>query len=163
MLVIRENAIENFRKIDAELNTWQRNKSLTQNNIATLNEQLSQRKSDKQEILLERLRDKERADIYTQMLEKCESDIDTLSKRIAELDDIDNTIKNRKAIISSSIDIFNKIIDEGTISDSDLRMLIDKIIISEKDGKLDINIILNGKFKEHTLDFNEVEILNLVS
>lgn len=55
-----------------------------------------------------------------------------------------------------------RFIDEGTISDSDLRMLIDRIIISEKDGKLDINIILNVKFKEHTLNFDEVQILNLV-
>lgn len=163
LLVIRDNAIENFKQIDAKLNTWQRNKSLAQNNIALLNEQLSQRKSDQQEILLERLRDKERADVYTQMLEKCESDIETLSKRIAELEDMDNTIKKRKAEISSSIEIFNKIIDEGTISDSDLRMLIDKIEVSEINDKLDINIILNGKFKEHTLNFDEVQVLNLVS
>ena len=163
LLNIREQAQENFKQIDAKLNLWKQNKSLSQNNIKLLNEQLSQRKSDQQEILLERLRDKERTDIYTQMLEKCESDIKTLSKRIAELEDMDNTIKKRKAEISSSIEIFNKIIDEGTISDSDLRMLIDKIEISEKDSKLDINIILNGKFKEHTLNFNEVQILNLVS
>lgn len=161
--MIRNNAVENFKQIDAKLNTWQRNKSLAQNNIALLNEQLSQRKSDQQEILLERLRDKERADIYTQMLKKCESDIEILSKRIAELEDMDNTIKKRKAEISNSIEIFNKIIDEGTISDSDLRMLIDKIIISEKDSKLDISITLNGKFKEYALNYDEVQILNLVS
>lgn len=86
-----------------------------------------------------------------------------LSKRIAELKDMDATIKRRKAEISSSIEIFNKIIEKGTISDSDLRMLIDKIEISEQDSKLDVNIILNGKFKEHTLNFDEVQILNLVS
>ena len=97
------------------------------------------------------------------MLEKCERDIKTLSKHIAELEDMDATIKKRKAEISSSIDIFNKIIDEGTISDSDLRILIDKIIIFEKDSKLDINIILNGKFKEHILNFDEGKKLNLVS
>lgn len=113
--------------------------------------------------MLERLRDKERADIYTQMLEKCENDIGTLSKRIAELEDMDATIKKRKAEISSSIEVFNKIIDEGSISDSDLRMLIDKIVISEQNGKFDINIILNGKFNEHTLNFDEVQRLNLVS
>lgn len=163
LLNIKEQAKENFKQIDAKLNLWKRNKSLSQNNIKLLNEQLSQRKSDQQEILLERLRDKERADIYTQMLEKCESDIETLSKRIAELEDMDNTIKKRKAEILNSIEIFNKIIEEGSISDSDLRMLIDKIEISEKDSKLDINIILNGKFKERTLNFNEVQILNLVS
>lgn len=163
LLNIREQAEEKFKQIDAKLNLWKQNKSLSQNNIKLLNEQLSQRKSDQQEILLERLRDKERADIYTQMLEKCESDIETLSKRIAELEDMDNTIKKRKAEILNSIEIFNKIIEEGSISDSDLRMLIDKIEIFEKDSKLDINIILNGKFKEHTLNFNEVQILNLAS
>lgn len=73
------------------------------------------------------------------------------------------TIKRRKAEISSSIEIFNKTIDECTISNSDLRMPIDKIEISEQDGKLDINIILNGKFNEHTLYFDEVQRLNLVS
>lgn len=163
LMIIRDIAIENFKQIDAKLNVWKQNKSLAQNNINSLNEQLTQRKSDQQEILLERLRDKERADIYTQMLEKCENDIKTLSKRIAELEDMDNTIYKRKSEISSSIEIFNRIIDEGTIPDSDLRMLIDKIEISEKDGKLDINIILNGKFKEHTLNFDEVQILDIVS
>lgn len=97
------------------------------------------------------------------MLEKCESDIEILSKRISELEDMDNTIKKRRAEISNSIEIFNKIINEGRISDSDLRMLIDKIIISENDGKLDISITLNGKFKKHTLNFEEVKTLNLVS
>lgn len=154
LLNIREQAKENFKRIDAKLNLWKHNKSLSQNNIKLLNEQLSQRKSDQQEILLERLRDKERADIYTQMLEKCESDIDTLSKRIAELEDMDNTIKKRKSEISNSIEIFNKIIDEGTISDSDLRMLIDKIEISEQDGMLNINITLNGRFQSHIDIYN---------
>lgn len=60
---------------------------------------------------------------------------------------MDDTIKKRKAEISNSVEIFNKIIDEGTISDSDLRMLIDKIEISEKGDKLDIKIILNGKLE----------------
>lgn len=162
LLNIREQAQKSFKQIDAKLSLWKQNKALSQNNIAMLNEQLSQRKSDQQEILLERLRDKERADIYTQMLEKCESDIDTLSKRIAELENIDATIKKRKGEISSSIEIFNRIIDEGTISDSDLRILVDKIEISEQNSKLDISITLNGKFKEHTQNFDEVQRFNLV-
>ncbi len=87
----------------------------------------------------------------------------SLSERIAELEEMDATIKKRKAEISNSVEIFNKIIDESTISDSDLRMLIDKIEISEQDGKLNINIILNGKFKEHTLNYDEIQALNLLS
>ena len=97
------------------------------------------------------------------MLEKCESDSEILSKRIVELEDMDATIKKKKAEISNSIEIFIRINDEGTISNSDLRMLIDKIEISENKGRLDINIILNGKFTEHTLNSDEAQRLNLVS
>lgn len=141
---------------------WQKNKSLTQNNLEQLNNELAQRKSDQQAILLERLRDKERTDIYTEMLEKCEYDIERLSKRITELKDMDTTIKKRKAEIKNSMELFNKIIADGAIADSDLRMLIDKIEISESNGKLDIHIILNGKFKEHIFNQDEIETLNLV-
>lgn len=147
LLNIRNQALENFKQIDAKLNLWKQNKSFAQNNIEQLNKELSQRKLDQQEILLERLRDKERADIYTQMLEKCESDIEIISDKIAELEDMDATINKRKAEISSSIEIFNKIIKEGTISDSDLRMLIDKIEISEKDNKLILALRLMANSK----------------
>ena len=40
------------------------------------------------------------------MLEKCESDIESLSKRIAELENMDATINKRKAEISSSVETF---------------------------------------------------------
>lgn len=76
---------------------------------------------------------------------------------------MNKTIKKRKAEIRNSIELFDKIIADGAISDSDLRMLIDKIEISENNGKLDINIILNGKFKEHIFNQDEIETLNLVS
>lgn len=78
LLVIRNHAQESFKRIDAKLTMWQKNKSLTQNNLEQLKKELAQRKDDQQAILLERLRDKERADIYTEMLEKCESDIERL-------------------------------------------------------------------------------------
>lgn len=163
LLVIRNHAQESFKRIDAKLTMWQKNKSLTQNNLEQLNKELAQRKDDQQAILLERLRDKERADIYTEMLEKCESDIERLSRHITELENMNKTIKKRKAEIRNSMELFNKIIADGAISDSDLRMLIDKIEISENNGKLDINIILIGKFKEHIFNQDEIETLNLVS
>ena len=56
-----------------------------------------------------------------------------------------------------------KIIDEGAISNTDLRMLIDEIKIFEVDGKLDIKITFNEKFKEHSLNYDELETLNLIS
>ena len=160
MLNIRQQAQENFKQIDAKLSLWKQNKALSQNNIKSLTEQLSQRKLDQEEILLERLRDKERADVYTQMLEKCENDIERISKRIDEIEHIDETIKKRKADIKSSIEVLDKIIEEKSINDSDLRMLVDHIKISEVNGKLDVNITLNGRFKSHTDIYDTGELVD---
>lgn len=40
-------------------------------------------------------------------------------------------------------------LQEGAISDANLRLLVDKIIITEKDKKLNIKIKLNAKFQGH--------------
>lgn len=156
-------ATKQFENIDAQIKKWLRQKGSTNQSISILKEQLSQRKSDQQNILLEKIRDPQRAEIYTQMLVACETDIDKLSKQISELENIGDTIKSRKAEIKSSIDVMQKIIDEGAISNTDLRMLINEIKIFEVDGKLDVKITFNGKFKDHTLKYDEGEILNLES
>lgn len=156
-------ATKQFENIDAQMKKWLRQKGSINQSISVLKEQLSQRKSDQQNILLEKIRDPQRADVYTEMLEACEADIDKLSKQISELENIGDTIKSRKAEIKSSIDVMQKIIDEGAISNTDLRMLIDEIKVFEINGQLDVKITFNGKFKEHTLKYDDGEILNLVS
>lgn len=55
LLNIKEQAEENFKQIDAKLNLLKQNKSLSQNNTKLLKEQLSQRKSDQQEIKKEKI------------------------------------------------------------------------------------------------------------
>lgn len=45
-------------------------------------DKLAQRKLDQQQILLERIRDREHAEVYTQMLVACESDIAKLGDKI---------------------------------------------------------------------------------
>lgn len=142
-------ATKQFESIDVQMKKWLRQKGSTKQSISVLKEQLSQRKTDQQNILLEKIRDPQRAEIYTQMLENCETDIDKLSKQISELENIGDTIKSRKAEIKSSIDVMQRIIDEGAISNTDLRMLIDQIMIFEVDGKLDVKITFNGKFRKH--------------
>ncbi len=118
--------------------------------IAALEERLRQRKKDQEDILLERIRDKEHADIYTNMLKKCEADITGIREKIADMKDIERTVKSRKADILSSIEVFDRIAAEGKISDTDLRLLIEKIIIAEdKNGKLDIEVRINGNFRRH--------------
>lgn len=99
----------------------------------------------------ERIRDREHADIYTEMLEKCESDIKKLEEEIKSILDYNSTIKKRKDEMKDSVEI----IKEGAISDANLRLLVDKIIIFERDKKLKIKIKLNAKFQRHKDCYDE--------
>ena len=131
------------------------NKNSVNNKLKHLNTSLEQRKSDQKEILLERIRNREHADIYTEMLEKCESDIQKLEDEIKSIQDYNSTIKKRKAEMKDSVEIIEEIIKEGAISDANLRLLVNKIIIFEKDKKLSIKIKLNAKFQRHKDCYND--------
>ena len=104
---------------------------------------------------MERIRDKSHADIYTRMLKIREDDIARLENEIDSITDYNATIKKRKAEMKESVDIIEQIIKEGAISDANLRLLVDSILISEKDRKLNIKINLNAKFQRHRDYYDE--------
>ena len=150
LLNMRRLAYENYQKADKQLQKWQKSKPTTEKQIINLQEQLKQRKSDQEEILLERIRDRAHADVYTKMLEDCEKDIENLSQKIIAFQDIAKTVKKRKNDLQSSLELMNRIIEEGAISNTHLRVLIDQIIIYDEGGTLRIKIILNGDFTNHS-------------
>lgn len=155
LMSIKDEALANYKSIESDVKKWMSNKSSVNNKLKQLNTSLEQRKSDQKEILLERIRDREHADIYTEMLEKCESDIQKLEDEIKSIQDYNSTIKKRKAEMKDSVEIIEEIIKEGAISDANLRLLVDKIIITEKNKKLKIKIKLNGKFQRHKDCYDE--------
>ena len=148
-------AHENFEKIDRELKKWLADRPSAEKQITALKDKLAQRKNDQQQILLERIRDREHAAVYTEMLVACESDIKTIENRIREMNNIENTVKERKKQMKKSVELLDGIIADGAISDTHLRMLVDEIVIHEKNGKLDVQITLNGEFRMHIDYYNE--------
>lgn len=89
------------------------------------------------------------------MLVSCETDIKTIENRIREMKDIETTVKERKKQMKKSVELLDGIIADGAISDTHLRMLVDEIVIYEKNGKLDIQITLNGEFRTHIDYYDE--------
>ena len=69
--------------------------------------------------------------------------------------DIETTVKERKKQMKKSVELLDGIIADGAISDTHLRMLVDEIVIYEKNGKLDIQITLNGEFRTHIDYYDE--------
>ena len=49
---------------------------------------------------------------------------------------------------TNSIVVFERIAAEGAISDADLRLLVEQIEISKKNGKLDVYVTLNRDFRQ---------------
>ena len=131
------------------------NKPSTEKRLAEIELQLAQRKKDQQQILLERIRDRKREDIYSQMLETCEKDIERLTAQITEFKNVDATIKKRKSEMKKSVELIDSIVADGAISDTHLRMLVEQIVIYETDGKLRVQIMLNGEFRRHFDYYNE--------
>lgn len=98
---------------------------------------------------MERIRDKEHAEVYNEMLISCEDDINRIKAEIYDIENYNETIKKRKSEMKQTVDLIEQIVSEGEISNANLRQLIDKIIIYESSEGLQIKINLNASFSEH--------------
>lgn len=155
ILNIREQAKENYKNIDNDVRRWLKQKSTVTGKIKQLNADLKQRKSDQKEILLERIRDKEHAEVYDEMLTACENDIKKIFQELYDIQNYSETIKKRKSEMKQTVDLIEEIVKEGQISNANLRQLIDKIIIYEDVEGLRIQINLNAAFTEHMTIFGD--------
>lgn len=112
LLNIKDRAMANYQSIESDVKRWVNQKSNVSNKLAELKRTLDQRMTDQQDILLERIRDKEHEEIYTKMLKLCEDDIERLKKEINAITDYSATIKKRKAEMKESVDLIEQIIRE---------------------------------------------------
>lgn len=100
-----------------------------------------------EDLIIEQIGDREHAAVYNSMIAKREEEIVTLEKKIAELKEYDKVCKQRKEYLKNTTQILDEILSEGKISDVNLRMLINKILIHQNEDKsLDIKFDMNGEF-----------------
>ena len=91
ILAVKDYAIENYNSIEADVKNWMKQKNNVGNKLQKLNNELEQRKKDQKDILLERIRDKEHSEIYSEMLEACENDIQQIKQEIESIKDYNTT------------------------------------------------------------------------
>lgn len=149
ILAVKDYAIKNYNSIEADVKKWMKQKNNVGSKLQKLNNELEQRKRDQKDILLERIRDKEHAEIYSEMLEVCENDIQQIKQEIESIKDYNTTIKKRKSEIKRTVDLIEEIVKDGAISNANLRLLVDEIKIYESDKRLKIEINLKANFAKH--------------
>ena len=133
MKSLRDSILAESDKYDKIVRDWLRKKPLYERQI--------------EDLIIERIGDREHASVYNSMIAKREEEIASLEKKIAELKAYDKVCKQRKEHLKNTTQILDEILSEGKISDVNLRMLVNKILIHQNEDKsLDIKFEMNGDF-----------------
>lgn len=82
------------------------------------------------------------------MIQKREAEIAAAQKQIEELQNIEETLRNRQAKLKRDTSMMNDILKEGHLSKAHLSLLVDKIYVHEEDGKLSLDICLKAPFRD---------------
>ena len=140
---------KNFQAMEQLIDQWQPKASAAAAQIKKQQERIAMLEEEMEAILMERIRDKANAERYDRMIQKREAEIAAAQKQIEELQNIEETLRNRQAKLKRDISIMDDILKEGHLSEAHLRLLVDKIYVHEEDGKLSLDICLKAPFRDH--------------
>ena len=140
---------ENWSRMEWLIERWTPKASTASAKISKLQEHILLLEEEVEVILMERIRDKANAERYDRMIAKREEQIAEAKKQIEELQNISEMLRSRQAKLKRDISLIDDILREGKMSEAHLRMLVEKILVHEEDGKMDLEIRLKAPFRDH--------------
>ena len=140
---------ENWSRMEWLVEKWTPKASTASAKIGKLQEHILLLEEEVEVILMERIRDKANAERYDRMIAKREEQIAEAKKQIEELQNISEMLRSRQAKLKRDISLIDDILREGKMSEAHLRMLVEKILVHEEDGRLDLEIRLKAPFRDH--------------
>ena len=149
---------QNWNDLQKMLDHWMPKKVQTAEQLRKLNTKIETLEEEMEVILMERIRDKANAERYDRMIQKREEEIAAIKRQISELENLDAALKKRQAKLKRDISLMDDILAEGYISEANLRLLVEKIYITEQDGKLNVDIHLKAPFRTHGQTYENGEV-----
>lgn len=140
---------ENWSRMEWLIEKWTPKASTASAKICKLQEHILLLEEEVEVILMERIRDKTNAERYDRMIAKREEQIAEAKKQIEDLQNILEMLRSRQAKLKRDISLIDDILREGKMSEAHLRMLVEKILVHEEDGRLDLEIRLKAPFRDH--------------
>ncbi len=132
------------------VNRWTPKATNTLAQLKKLRQQIEATEEEMEDILMERIRDKANAQRYDRMIAKREEQIAQAKKKIAELENLGQTIRSRQAKLRKDISLIDQILADGQMTEVHLRLLIEKILVYETEGGLRLEIKVKASFQNHT-------------
>lgn len=149
LLRTKELYEENWSRLEWFIEKWMPKASMASAKISKLQEHILLLEEEVEVILMERIRDKANAERYDRMIAKREEQIAEAKKQIEELQNISEMLRIRQAKLKRDISLIDDILQDGKMSEAHLKMLVEKILVHEEDGKLDLEIRLKAPFRDH--------------
>ena len=149
LLRTKELYEENWSRLEWFIEKWTPKASVASAKISKLREHILLLEEEVEVILMERIRDKANAERYDRMIAKREEQITEAKKQIEELQNISEMLRSRQAKLKRDISLIDDILQDGKMSEAHLKMLVEKILVHEEDGKLDLEIRLKAPFRDH--------------
>ena len=149
---------QNWNDLQKMLDHWMSQKVQTAEQLRKLNTKIGTLEEEMEVILMERIRDRANAERYDRMIQKREEEIAAIKRQISELENLDAALKKRQATLKRDISLMDDILAEGNISEANLRLLVEKIYITEQDGKLNVDIHLKAPFRTHGQTYENGEV-----
>ena len=149
LLRTKELYEENWSRLEWFIEKWTPKASMASAKISKLQEHILLLEEEVEVILMERIRDKANAERYDRMIAKREEQIAEAKKQIEELQNISEMLRSRQAKLKRDISLIDDILQDGKMSEAHLKMLVEKILVHEENGKLDLEIRLKAPFRDH--------------
>lgn len=149
LLETKEMYQQNWDRLERFIAQWTPRAESTEKKIEKLRENILRLEEEIEVILMERIRDSANRERYDRMIEKRESEIAEIKKQIETLQNVSQVIRQRQAKLKKDISMINDILKDGSLTEAQLRMLVEKIYIWESDGRVGLEICIKAPFRDH--------------
>ena len=147
-------------KYEKIVKDWLKKKPKYDKEIQRSNEKIKQCRDEIEQLIIERINDRDHAKIYNDMIEKREAEIRSLEQKITDLRHYDEVCKKRREELKNTSELIETILADGNISNVNLRMLVRQVTVHQNEDKsIDISFDMNGAFDYNIMEDVTDEIL----
>ncbi len=156
--ILTERIVAESEKYNKIVKDWLRQKPMYERKIKQYKERIAVLQNQIEEIIMERITDREHTSIYNNMIAKREEEITDLQDKIEESRQYDEVSRQKRDSLKSTSDLLKDILSESKISDANLRMLVKQIFVHQNEDKsLDVRFEFNGDFEDNYTVYTKEE------
>jgi DNA invertase Pin-like site-specific DNA recombinase len=150
MAKLKDIAVENLQKVDEFIKVWTNQRNDYEQMIGKFQMQLVELEENIKSLILEKMKAPQRTGYIEEIINDCENQMVTIKENIEKLKTSDSIGKNAKLNIKSSVEILEQIIDEKSIDNAHLHMVLSNVSISQPDSEnVNLEFELKTPLKAH--------------